>query len=138
MVALILGYVLVMLPYFARNLREIGTPLPLGGTQAIWFDQYDDLFNYPPDSSPQTLFAGGLTALIDSRRDAVINNFWTFVAVEGHDRPRAADADRLWRRRRDCFLLPFALYALGLASGDDLRLPVSRLIAADCSTRRRR
>ncbi len=63
--ALILGYVLVMLPYFARNLREIGTPLPLGGTQAIWFDQYDDIFNYPPNSTPQTLLSGGLTALIE-------------------------------------------------------------------------
>ncbi len=112
--ALLIGYLLVMLPYFARNLREIGTPLPLGGTQAIWFDQYDDLFNYPPDSSPQTLLSGGLTALINSRRDAVINNFWTFVAVEGMIVLAPLMLIGWWRRRRDGFLLPFGLYALGL------------------------
>jgi hypothetical protein len=112
--ALVIGYLFVMLPYFARNLNEIGTPLPLGGTQAIWFDEYNDLFNYPPDASPSTLFAEGLGAFVDSRREALVNNAGTFVAVEGWVIVTPLMLIGLWKRRRDPFLLPFALYALGL------------------------
>lgn len=108
------GYGLIMLPYFARNLNEIGTPLPLGGTQAIWFDEYNDIFNYPPDASPATLFADGLGAFIDGRREALVNNIGTFVAVEGMVILTPLMLIGLWRRRHDGFLYPFALYALGL------------------------
>lgn len=108
------GYVFVMLPYFARNLNEIGTPLPLGGTQAIWFDEYNDIFNYPPDANPATLFEDGLGAFVDSRREALVNNTGTFVAVEGWVIVTPLMLIGLWKRRRDPFLLPFALYALGL------------------------
>ncbi len=114
LLALIVGYGLVMLPYFARNLQEIGTPLPLGGTQAIWFDSYDDIFNYPPDSTSQVLIAGGLSAVVESRREAMINNSWTCVAVEGMIVLAPLMLLGLWKRRRDPFLLPFALYAVGL------------------------
>lgn len=112
--ALVIGYILVMLPYFARNLSEIGTPLPLGGTQAIWFDEYNDIFNVPPDSSPATLFANGLGAFIDGRREALVNNIGTFAAVEGMVFLTPLILVGLWKRRRDSFLYPFALYALGL------------------------
>ncbi len=112
--ALALGYLLVMLPYFARNLREIGTPLPLGGTQAIWFAEYNDIFNYPPDSSPATLFAHGIDAFVSGRVEALVNNFGTFVAVEGLVVMTPLMLVGWWRRRRDPLLLPFALYALGL------------------------
>lgn len=112
--ALLTGYVLVMLPYFGRNLGELGTPLPLGGTQAIWFDEYDDIFNYPPDASPQTLLAGGLGAVFESRREAAINNIATFVAVEGMVVLTPLMLIGWWRRRRDALLLPFALYAIGM------------------------
>lgn len=114
LLALVLGYGLVMLPYFARNLNEIGTLLPLGGTQAIWFDEYNDLFNYPPDASPATLFADGLGVFIAGRREALVNNLGTFVAVEGMVILTPLMLIGLWKRRRDGFLYPFALYALGL------------------------
>ncbi len=113
LVALALGYGLVMLPYFARNLQAIGSPLPLGGTQAIWFSEYNDLFNYPPNSSPATLLANGLGTLISSRREALVNNIGTFVAVEGLIVMTPLMLIGLWRRR-EAFLLPFALYTLGL------------------------
>jgi hypothetical protein len=111
---LLVGYVLVMLPYFARNLAEIGTPLPLGGTQSIWFAEYNDIFNYPPNATPATLFAHGLDVVIGGRREALLNNIGTFVAVEGLIIMTPLMLIGLWRRRRDRFLLPFGLYALGL------------------------
>ncbi len=113
LVALAAGYLLVMLPYFGRNLQAIGAPLPLGGTQAIWFREYNDIFNFPPNASPQTLLANGIGGLINSRREALVNNIGTFVAVEGLIIMTPLMLIGLWRRR-NLFVLPFALYALGM------------------------
>ncbi|MCS7072031.1 MAG: hypothetical protein NZM00_11035, partial [Anaerolinea sp.] len=74
------GYGLVMGPWMMRNLHVMGAPLPLGGTQAIWFTEYNELFNFPPDANPERLLAAGIW---ETRRDAISNNLMTFVAVEG-------------------------------------------------------
>lgn len=106
---MLLTYLLVMSPWYLRNQFEIGSPLPLGGTQAIWFSEYDDIFNYPPDASPADL---GWDGLIESRREALVNNVATFVAVEGMIAMTPFMLIGLWRRRRDPYLRPFWLYAL--------------------------
>jgi len=106
---MLLLYLLVMSPWFLRNQFEVGSPLPLGGSQAIWFSSYDDLFNYPPDASPDTL---GLEGFINSRREAFVNNAATFIAVEGLIAMTPFMLIGLWRRRKDPFLRPFWLYAL--------------------------
>jgi hypothetical protein len=111
---LTLFYGATMLPWFVRNQTVIGTPMPLGGTQAIWFTEYDDLFNYPPDSSPAGLFAEGLNTFLASRWEAFSNNLGTFVAVEGLIVMTPLMLFGLWRRRQNPFLRPFILYALGL------------------------
>ena len=107
----LIAYLTVMAPWFARNWIAIGTPLPLGGTQAIWFDEYDDLFNYPPDASPATL---SLDEFINSRREALVNNVATFVAVEGLIAMPPFMLLALWRRRHEPAWRPFWVYALGL------------------------
>jgi hypothetical protein len=113
-VVMTVAYLLVMLPWFARNLSLIGTPMPLGGTQTIWLTSYDDLFNYPPDNSPATLFANGVGVFLASRWEAFTNNLGTFVAVEGLVVMTPLMLVGLWHRRRQAFLRPFWLYALGL------------------------
>ncbi len=109
MILMVLTYLMVMSPWFLRNQFEIGTPLPIGGTQAIWFSQYDDLFNFPPDANPSDL---GINGFIESRREALVNNIGTFVAVEGMIAMTPFMLIGLWRRRRDPFLRPFWVYAL--------------------------
>jgi hypothetical protein len=120
-VVLTLAYLLVMLPWFVRNLNTIGSLLPLGGTQAIWFTEYNDLFNYPPDSNPATFFAAGIDTLFRTRWEALIGgggllsgNLGTFIAVEGLVVMTPLMLLGLWRRRREPFLHGFWLYALGL------------------------
>ncbi len=110
--SLVIGYLLVMLPWSVRNLNAIGSPLPLGGMQAIWLREYNDLFSYPPDASPQTLFADGLNTFIQSRREAFDNNLATFIAVEGLVAMTPFMLIGLWARRRDPYLTPFWVYAL--------------------------
>lgn len=116
-----LVYLLVMLPWFARNLNAIGSPLPLGGAQAIWFTEYNDLFNYPPDSNPAAFFANGIGTLLRTRWEAFVGgggllsgNLGTFIAVEGLVVMTPLMLLGLWRRRCQPFLRGFWLYALGL------------------------
>ncbi len=108
------AYLLVMAPWFIRNLNAIGTPLPLGGSQAAWFTEYNDLFRYPAQIGPQDLLAGGLGLLLRSRWEALTNNLGTFVAVEGMIVMAPLMLVALWRRRALPFLRGFWLYALGL------------------------
>ncbi len=122
-VALIGGYGVVMLPWAVRNIAEINAPLPLGGTQAAWFRSYDDLFDYPPVNTPETLFADGVGGFIDSRWVALTNNLGTFIAVEGMIVLAPLMLIGLWVRRRDPFLTPFWLYALGLHMAFTLVFP---------------
>lgn len=108
------AYLLVMAPWFVRNASLIGSPLPVGGTQGIWFSEYDDLFNYPPDSSPQTFFADGLGLLLETRWQALMGNVGTLIAVEGMVVIFPLMVTGLWLRRAEPFLHGFWIYALGL------------------------
>ncbi len=107
-------YLLVMLPWFARNLSVLGTPLPIGGAQGIWFTEYNDLFNYPPDANAVTFFADGIGLLLRSRWEAFTSNLGTFVAVEGMIILAPLMLIGLWMRRKGAFLRGFWLYALGI------------------------
>lgn len=109
-----LGYVVVMTPWFIRNLNITGSILPLGGFQAAWFTEYNDLFSYPPDATPAGLFADGIGLLISSRWTALLNNFGTFVAVEGLVVMAPLMVMGLWNRRKSGFLRGFWIYALGV------------------------
>ena len=120
-VQLTAAYLLVMLPWFVRNLNAIGSPLPLGGMQSAWFTRYDDLFSYPAQATPQTLLSLGLGGVLRTRWEAFAGpaglfsgNQGTFVAVEGMIIMTPLMLVGLWRRRRQAFLRPFWLYALGL------------------------
>lgn len=113
-VLLVVGYLLVMTPWFVRNLNVVGTLLPVGGTQSIWFTRYDDLFNYPVDSNPATFFADGLGLLLSSRWDALVTNGIRFIAEEGLVVLAPLMLIGLWVRRRDPFLRGFWIYALGM------------------------
>jgi hypothetical protein len=115
------AYLLVMLPWFARNLNAVGSPLPLGGAQSLWFTQYDDLFNYPPEATAQMLFSLGIDGLLRTRWEAFAGpqglfsgNFGTFIAVEGLVVMTPLMLIGVWQRRKLAFLRPFWLYALGL------------------------
>lgn len=107
-------YLLVMLPWFARNMQLVGWPLPLGGADSIWFIEYDELFNYPPGADPQSFFADGPDVLLESRWLALSSNLGRFVAEQGLVVMTPLMLLGLYVRRRDPLLRPFWLYALGL------------------------
>jgi len=113
-IRLLAGYLLIMGGWFIRNMSEIGTPLPIGGVQGIWYREYDDLFAYPPINTPQTFFEDGIGVVFESRGIAFIQNLLTFIAVEGMVIMSPFMCLALWKRRRDSFLWGVGLYAIGL------------------------
>jgi hypothetical protein len=77
----ILGYTLVMLPWFVRNWIVAGAPLPTIGTKTIWLTTYDDLFSYGRELSLHTYLAWGWGNILRSKLDALWLNTQTVLAV---------------------------------------------------------
>jgi hypothetical protein len=112
---MIMAYLLVMSPWLIRNLHTIGTPLPVGGAQAIWYTEYNDIFNFPPDASPARFFENvGWAGLWSSRWTGLTNGLQTLLFVEGFVFLFPLMVVALARRRQDPFWRPFWIYALGL------------------------
>lgn len=110
----VVSYLIVMLPWFLRNLNIIGSILPVGGTQAIWYTQYEDLFNYPPDANPQTFFESGLDQILQSRIEGMMSAIQNLIAIEGYIILTPFMLYALWVRRRDPFMRPMIWFAIGL------------------------
>ncbi len=79
----LLAYLLVMLPWFIRNLAAVGSPLPIGGTATIWLRGYNELVSYPPSMSAAHFWSWGAGNILQSRWEAFTSNLGTFIAVEG-------------------------------------------------------
>jgi 4-amino-4-deoxy-L-arabinose transferase-like glycosyltransferase len=110
----LLGYGLVMAPWFARNLEALGVPLPLGGADTIWMRSYDELVRYPPGASAREFLAWGLGPILHSRLSAFVNNLGTFVAVETWVVLGPFALLGWWKRRSLALMRGFALYAAAL------------------------
>lgn len=81
---LTLGYTLVMLPWFLRNLELFGSPLSPGGRFSFWFVDYDDLYYYPAESlTPGRWYNSGFSAILTARWGSLIQNIQTSIAVQG-------------------------------------------------------
>lgn len=113
LIALSLGYFAIAGFWFARMIAVTGSPLPIGGLQAIWFTSYNDLFRYPPDSTAAEFFANGIGLLIETRWMALREGLQTLIAVEGMIVIAPLMLIGLWRKR-GLFLLPMILFAIGI------------------------
>jgi len=108
------AYLLVMTPWFLRNLSVVGTILPVGGLQTAWMREYNDLFNYPGVIDFQKFLAWGIPNILRSRFDAFFVNLQTAIAVESLIVLAPFILIALWAHRRDPLLSGVWLYALGL------------------------
>lgn len=81
---LIVSYLVIMLPWFSRNLATFGTPLAPGGDKMLWLTRYDQLFTYQPDLLTfNTWLASGWSAILAARFWALKLNLGTTLGVQG-------------------------------------------------------
>jgi hypothetical protein len=64
---LLLGYLIVMTPWFIRNWQVAGTPLASSGAKTMWLIEYEDAFSYKREVSARAFFAQGLEGVLQGR-----------------------------------------------------------------------
>jgi hypothetical protein len=79
-VLIVVGYALVMTPWFVRNMAVTGSPLASGGTKTLWLTNYDDLYCYGCDLSLQSYLAWGWGNILSSKLSALGVNLQRFLA----------------------------------------------------------
>lgn len=84
-------YLLVMAPWFIRNLLAVGAPLSPAGTMTLWLTNYNDLYSFGKELSWYTYLAWGWSHILQAKLHAAWVNF-----------------QRLWAEDLMIFLLPFA------------------------------
>lgn len=78
------GYLLVMLPWWARNLSVSGSIVNPGSVRLLWMLSYDDLFAFPPDQLTfQRWWEAGLGLLAKARISALGWNSARLLAENG-------------------------------------------------------
>ena len=77
-----LGYLLIMAPWFLRNLATIGSLLSPAGAKTLWLTNYDDLFCYRCDLSPHSYLAWGGGNIWRSKLWALGVNLERFLAED--------------------------------------------------------
>jgi hypothetical protein len=80
----LLGYLVVMAPWFFRNYSTFGTILAPGGNHALWLTSYDQTFSYPASKLTfHNWLDSGWKSIFTARLDAMIWNLQTAWAVQG-------------------------------------------------------
>jgi hypothetical protein len=97
-VIILLGYGLVLLPWFIRNLNVIGSPLSSAGTQAVWMCNYDELFSYDAQFDVNHLL--NCRNLIGARVSGVASGAVHWLAEAGMIFLAPLIVLGLWRERR--------------------------------------
>ncbi len=96
----LLGYGLVMAPWFLRNWRVFGALTAPGSLRALWLTTYNELYDYP---AAQLTFAhwwvSGWQAILRARVHALGVNLLSAVAVEGQVIWFPLALWAAWRRR---------------------------------------
>ncbi|MBI4790107.1 MAG: glycosyltransferase family 39 protein [Chloroflexi bacterium] len=108
----LLGYLLLMSPWFLRNFLTVGSPYPSAGTKTLWLTNYDEVFRYADDLTLTRYLAWGLGPIVESKAFAAFRNI--FIVVFGDLQVFLAPfaAIGLWQLRRQLELLPFFVYAV--------------------------
>lgn len=97
-----LGYLLVMGPWYLRNLVFYKFLFPPGNSRTLWLTAYDQIFSYPAEIlNPQSWLASGWLAIIQARLWALWTNLQTAFAVQGLILLFPLVIWGLWRLRRD-------------------------------------
>lgn len=107
----LLGYLLVMAPWFLRDYAVAGSPYPNAGTKTLWLLEYDELFRFANDLTLQRYLDWGIGPILESKVSAAFLNLLIllFGDLQLFLAPFAAIG--LWKLRRRIEMLPCLIYA---------------------------
>jgi hypothetical protein len=84
MLLALLGFMLIMAPWYVRNFNTYGSIMTPGGSRALWLENYDQTFIYPPSLlTPEALLSSGWQEIITVRLKALWQNFVSAFAAHG-------------------------------------------------------
>jgi hypothetical protein len=79
------GFLLVMGPWYVRNLSAFGSIMGPSGSRALWLTSYDETFIYPASKlNMQSWLASGWQTILRVRFWALRTNIQTVIAAQGH------------------------------------------------------
>jgi len=108
------GYLVIMLPWFVRNLNVFGSVLPPGGFNTIWMVQYNDLFLYDIALTPKRFLTQGIGPILKTRLDVLWTNVQSVIAVNNLIFFTPLTVVGVWKRWRHPWVLPALVYGMGL------------------------
>ena len=80
----LLGYILIMAPWYARNISVFGSPMAPGGSRILWLTNYNDTFAFPADKvNLQAWLDTGWKAALDVRLWALRMNLLNAFGAQG-------------------------------------------------------
>jgi len=80
----VFGFLLIMGPWYLRNFNIFGSFMAPGGSRALWLENYDQTFIYPPELlNPQTFLAQGWQKILSDRLSALGSNLGSGFAAHG-------------------------------------------------------
>jgi len=108
--SILLGYLLVMLPWFARNLNEIGSPISPAGTQTLWLCNYDELFSFNVRLDVNHWIDCGVDQIVSAKIRGLGSGLVHLIAENGLVFLAPLMAVGLWRLRHDRLFRPAIIY----------------------------
>jgi hypothetical protein len=78
------GFLIIMLPWYVRNISVYGTFMAPGGSRALWLNNYDQTFIYPPSQLTMESFLSlGWSEILSDRMWAMGLNLQSGFAAHG-------------------------------------------------------
>lgn len=111
---LLFGYLVVMAPWFIRNLHVINAPLPTAGMQTIFLQSYDELYSYGTVLDWEHYWNWGLGNILQSKLQAGWTNLQSFIAVNNLIFLTPLSLIGFWKSRREPYIWPAIVYGIGL------------------------
>jgi len=97
-----LGFILVMGPWYARNLSVFGSIMSPASSRALWLTVYEETFIYPASQlNLQSWLASGWIEILKVRWWSFSNNIQTIIAAQGHLVVFPFIASGMWLLRKD-------------------------------------
>ncbi len=109
--AALVGYLLVMGPWFVRDYVVAGSFYPSTGAKTLWLTNYDEVFRYADDLTLARYLAWGIGPILASKFTGAVQNLLiiAFGDLQLFLAPFAIAG--LYQLRRRAELLPFFVYA---------------------------